>query len=71
MVDSEIVHSLKKGLRVGGGEERVDAILPNSMVALELASMKVQRVALVGMAQRTRAMLRETYETGTLGRTQR
>ena len=68
MVDSEIVHSLKKGLRVGG-EERVDAILPNSMVALELASMK--RVALVGMAQRTRAMLRETYETGTLGRTQR
>ena len=70
MVDSEIVHSLKKGLRVGG-EERVDAILPNSMVALELASMKVQRVALVGMAQRTRAMLRETYETGTLGRTQR
>ena len=68
MVDSEIVHSLKKGLRVGGGE-RVDAILPNSMVALELASMK--RVALVGMAQRTRAMLRETYETGTLGRTQR
>ena len=68
MVDSEIVHSLKKGLRVGGGE-RGDAILPNSMVALELASMK--RVALVGMAQRTRAMLRETYETGTLGRTQR
>ena len=70
MVDSEIVHSLKKGLRVGGGE-RGDAILPNSMVDLELASMKVQRVALVGMAQRTRAMLRETYETGTLGRTQR
>ena len=56
---------------VSGGGERVDAILSNSMVALEVASMKIQRVAFVGMAQRTRAMLRETYETGTLGRTQR